>query len=331
MARTRLILPALLLALALAAAACGNAPDQAQRDGTASDDGAGDAGAEGDAIAGSITIDGSSTVGPLTDAIAEEYAAAQPEVEVNIGVSGTGGGFERFCGGDLEIANASRPIKDDEVEACRSNGVEFTEVRVGTDALTMVTSPETDWVDCLTTDEIVRVWGPDAVDTWDKVRDGLPAEPITVFAPGVDSGTYDFMNETVLEEDVQPRQDYNASEDDNVIAQGVIGTKGSWGYFGYAYYQENGDALKALAYDAGDGCVEPSAETAQDDSYKLARPLFIYVRNDALAEAHVADFVTFYLDTVADVIEEVGYIAASDDELAEARAAVEGAIEETAA
>jgi len=312
----------LVLALSLIATACGNAPD-GEGDATG---GAGDEAADGAELAGSIDIDGSSTVAPLTEAIYEEYNAEQPGVEINIGVSGTGGGFERFCGtGDIQISNASRPIKDDEREACAAKGIEFTEVRVGTDALTMVTSADTDWVDCLTTDEIVKIWGPDGVATWDQVRDGFPAEPIQVFAPGADSGTYDFMNETVLEKDVQPRQDYNANEDDNVIAQGVQGTKGSWGFFGFAYYQENADSMRAIAYDAGDGCVEPSAATAQDDTYKLSRPLFIYVRNDALAEPHVADFVRFYLDTVNDVIEEVGYVPATDEELKAAREAVEGA------
>ncbi|HWH31185.1 MAG TPA: PstS family phosphate ABC transporter substrate-binding protein [Egibacteraceae bacterium] len=324
--RLNKLLLGLLMALALVATACGNAPDDTGTTDNeeAPEDGGGPA---GDEVSGTIEIDGSSTVAPLTDAIAEEYNAAQPGVEVNVGVSGTGGGFERFCEtGDTQISNASRPIKESEAQACADNGIEFTEVRVGTDALTMVTSADTDWVDCLTTEEVVKLWGPDGVDSWDQVREGFPAEPVQVFAPGADSGTYDFMNETVLEEDVQPRQDYNASEDDNVIAQGIQGTKGSWGFFGFAYYQENADTMKAISFDAGDGCVEPSAETAQDDSYKLARPLFIYVRNDALQEAHVADFVTFYLDTVNDVIEEVGYIPATDEELAEARASVEGAI-----
>jgi phosphate transport system substrate-binding protein len=310
----------LFVALSLFATACGNAPEE---DGGAETEAGSDGGA---AISGSIDVDGSSTVAPLTEAIYEEYNAEQPGVEINIGVSGTGGGFERFCEtGDIQIANASRPIKDEEREKCAAKGIAFTEVRVGTDALTMVTDTETDWVDCLTTDEIVKVWGPDGVSTWDKVRNGFPAEPIQVFAPGADSGTYDFMNETVLEEDVQPRQDYNANEDDNVIAQGVQGTKGSWGFFGFAYYQENADSMRAIAYDAGEGCVEPSAETAQDGSYKLSRPLFIYVRNDALAEPHVADFVGFYLDTVNEVIEEVGYVPATEEELSAAREAVEGA------
>ena len=307
---------ALFLVLALVATACGNSPDQ----------GSNDSGENGDDIAGAIAIDGSSTVAPLTDAIAEEYAAEQPGVQVNIGVSGTGGGFERFCGtGDIQIANASRPIKDAEAEQCATNGVEFVEVRVGTDALTMVTSAETDWVDCLTTEEVVKIWGPDGAKTWSDVRADFPDQALEIFAPGADSGTYDFMNETVLAKDAEPRQDYNGSEDDNIIAQGVIGTKGSWGFFGFAYYQESSEQLRGISYDAGDGCVAPSADTARDGSYQLARPLFIYVRTDALAQAHIADFVTFYLDTVNDVIEEVGYISASDQELADARAKVDAA------
>lgn len=301
-----------LAVLALSAAACGSTAAEG-----------------GDGASGSIDVDGSSTVGPLTDAIAEEYAAVQPGVTVNLSISGSGGGFERFCSvGDTQISNASRPIRDEEVAACQEAGIEFTEVRVGTDALTMVTSPETDFLECLTTDELVTVWGPEGVDSWDQVNPEFPAEPLEIFAPGSDSGTYDFFNETVLAPNgiEQPRQDYNASEDDNIIVQGIEGTPGSWGYFGYAYFQQNPDAVKAIAYDAGDGCVEPSAETAQDDSYGLARPLFIYVRNDALAEPHVADFVTFYLDTVNEVIEDVGYIPAADEELEKARAAVEAEI-----
>lgn len=312
--------------LAIAATACGNAPEDTENAADANDAGSAEG---GDALSGSIEIDGSSTVGPLTDAIAEEYAAVQPDVTVNLSISGSGGGFERFCNvGDTQISNASRPIKDEEAQACADNGIEFTEVRVGTDALTMVTNPETDWLECLTTDELVSVWGPDGAATWDEVNPDFPAEPIEIFAPGADSGTYDFFNETVLEpNDIEePRQDYNASEDDNIIVQGIQGTPGSWGYFGYAYYQQNEGAVKAIAYDAGDGCVEPSAEAAQDDSYKLARPLFIYVRNDALQDAHVADFVSFYLDTVNDVIEDVGYIPATDAAIDEARATVQAEI-----
>lgn len=314
-----------LAGLALLAASCGNAPDD-QAGGNAEGTGSGG----GNGSSGSIAVDGSSTVGPLTDAVAEEYAKEQPNVTVNLSISGTGGGFERFCGtGDTDISNASRPITDKEAEKCESNGIEYLQVRVGTDALTMVTHPQTDFVDCLTQEEVVKIWGPKGVDNWSKVRDSFPDQEIKIFAPGPDSGTYDFFNETVLEPKGidQPRQDYNASEDDNIIAQGVIGTPGSWGYFGYAYYQQNTDQLKALAYDAGDGCVKPSKENAQDDSYKLARPLFIYVKKSALSEEHVADFVTFYLDNVNKLIGDVGYIPATDDELADAKTKLEEAID----
>lgn len=324
---------AALATLALAATACGNSPDDTDTAADADTADATDAGdgedMDGEALSGSIEIDGSSTVGPLTDAIAEEYATAQPDVTVNLSISGSGGGFERFCNvGDTQISNASRPIKDDEVAACEDAGIEFTEVRVGTDALTMVTNPETDFLECLTTDELVALWGPDGASTWDEVNPDFPAEPVEIFAPGADSGTYDFFNETVLEpnEIEEPRQDYNASEDDNIIVQGIQGTPASWGYFGFAYFQQNEGAVKAVEYDAGEGCVAPSAEAAQDDSYKLSRPLFIYVRNDALQDPHVADFVTFYLDTVNEVIEDVGYIPATDETLGEARAAVEAEI-----
>jgi phosphate transport system substrate-binding protein len=323
------------MALALVAAACGGDDETASEDTTTEEetteeeDEPAEEEESAGALSGSIEIDGSSTVGPLTDAIAEEYNAVQPDVVVNLSISGSGGGFERFCGvGDTNISNASRPIKDEEAALCAENGIEFTEVRVGTDALTMVTSPGAEFPACLTSDELVTLWGPDGAQTWDEVNPDFPAEPISIFAPGADSGTYDFFNETVLEpvEIEQPRQDYNASEDDNIIAQGVAGTPNSFGYFGFAYYINNTDTVQSIAFDAGEGCVEPSVDTAQDDSYKLARPLFIYLKNESLTDPAVADFATFYLDTVNDVIEDVGYIPASDAEIDAARAAVEAAI-----
>lgn len=314
------------LALAFGLAACGGSEGSATEEAPAPG-----ADGEGGGMSGSIEVDGSSTVGPLTEAVAEEYFADQPGVTVNIGISGTGGGFERFCGtGDTQISNASRPITEDEVALCEENGIDYTEVRVGTDALTMVTNPETEFVECLTTEDLVQIWGPEGVSNWSEVNEEFPDTELQVFAPGADSGTYDFFNETILEpNDIEaPRQDYNASEDDNVIVQGIQGTPGAWGYFGFAYYQEVEDQLRAIEYDAGEGCVAPSVETAQDDSYKLTRPLFIYVRNDALAEERVADFVTYYLETVNDVIESVGYIPAEEETITEARATVEAAIEE---
>jgi phosphate transport system substrate-binding protein len=310
-----------IVAAALLVAACGGGEPASQPAG-------GGPGGQG-TLSGTIAIDGSSTVGPLTEAIAEEFRKQEPGVVVNIGQSGTGGGFERFCGtGDTQISNASRPIQEEEAAQCQQKGIQFTELRVGTDALTMVTNPQTNFVDCLTTAEVVKIWGAPGAKAWNEVRPPFPSQQLQVFAPGADSGTYDFFNETVLAPAgmEQPRQDYNASEDDNIIAQGIIGTPGSWGYFGYAYYQENQGELKELAYDAGSGCVKPSPETAQDGSYKLTRPLFIYVRNDALTQPHVAAFTTYYLEHVNDVIRDVGYIEEPADALAASKGKLQEAI-----
>ena len=321
---------ALLVVLALLTAACGGAEPSANEEAPVNDQTTDDAAApaaEDEAVSGSIEIDGSSTVAPLTDAVAEEYAAEAPDVIVNVGVSGTGGGFERFCAGETDISNASRPIDEEEIALCEEAGVDYLELKVGVDALTMVTNPETDFVDCLTTEEVTKIFGPDEpATTWSEVNSDFPDEPLEVFAPGADSGTYDFMVEDVLDLE-EPRQDYNSSEDDNIIAQGIIGTPGSWGFFGFAYFQENAEQVKALEYDAGEGCVAPSLETAQDESYKMTRPLFIYVKTEAVQRPEVQDFVGFYLENVtAGLTEEVGYIPVTDEELSEAQAAFDSAV-----
>lgn len=305
--------------LAVLAAGCGNYEGPAGAAPVA-DDGAAD-------VKGSIDVDGSSTVAPLTDAIAEEYQAEAPGTTVNVGVSGTGGGFERFCSGETDISNASRAIEPEEEELCAESGVDFLELQVGTDALTMVTSSATDWADCLTLEEVQSVFGKGATAAaWSDVNASFPDEPLRVFAPDADSGTYDFMVEEVLGQE-ESRQDYNASADDNIIAQGVIGTPGSWGFFGFAYYQESAEQLKAISFDAGDGCVAPSVETAQDGSYKMTRPLFIYVRKQSLSEPHVQAFTTYYLDTVNSVISEVGYVPEPEDDLQQAKDALQSAID----
>ena len=305
---------------AMLAAGCGNYEGPAGAAPVANED-------DGGGAAGSIEVDGSSTVGPLTDAVAEEFAAEEPGVTVNVGVSGTGGGFERFCAGETDISDASREIKPEEAQLCKEGGIEYVELHVGTDALTMVTSTDTDFVDCLTTEQVTKIFGPDdPAATWADVDPSFPDTELQIFAPGADSGTYDFMVEDVLDLE-QPRQDYNSSEDDNIIAQGVIGTPGSWGFFGFAYFQESGDSLRSIAYDAGEGCVQPSVETAQDGSYKMTRPLYIYVRTDSLDKPHVEAFTTYYLDVVNDLIGDIGYIAQPEDELAKAKTALQEAID----
>ncbi len=277
----------------------------------------------GAAVEGTVLMAGSSTVFPLAVGLNELFSAAQPDVTVEISSIGSGGGFERFCEeGATDISNASRAIKESEAAACAANGIEFLEVRVGTDALTMVTSTDTDYVECLTTEQVVQLFGPDRATTWDQVLDGAPADDIAIFAPDADSGTYDFMLEDVMGLE-DSTQDYNASSDDNIIAQGVQSGTGTWGFFGFAYYQSNAESLKAIAHDGGAGCVLPSVATAQDGSYGLTRPLYIYVRTDALVEKpQVASFVEFFLDNVQDVVEIVGYVPAPQEEIDAAKAAV---------
>ena len=288
-----------LTALVVLAAACGNAPNDEVTDG-------------GAAAGARVEVDGSSTVAPITDAVYEEFNVESPQVDVSIGVSGTGGGFERFCRGETDISNASRPIKDEEAALCAEAGVDYVELRIGTDALTMITHPRTDFVSCLTTDEVTRIFGDaDPATTWAEVNPRFPDVALEVFAPGTDSGTYDFMVEDVLGLEAA-RRDYSAAEDDNIIAQGVQGTPGSWGFFGFAYYSENADSIKALEFDAGQGCVAPSLESAQDGSYGMTRPLFIYVNTASLRRPAVEQFVRYYLDNAAVLVADVGYIPEPD-------------------
>ena len=263
--------------------------------------GGGAEGSSGDGASGSVTVDGSSTVFPMSDAAGEFLLEENPDIKVSVSESGTGGGFEKFCAGQTDISDASRPIEDDEIAACEEEGIEYTELQVATDALTMVVHPDLD-VDCLTVDQIKALWGPDSKATnWQDVDPSFPDEEIKLFGPGTDSGTYDYMANDVIESETeQTRSDYESSEDDNVIVQGVAGTEGATGYFGYTYFEENADSLKALQIDGGNGCVEPSAETAQAGEYTpLARPLFIYVSNKAYADNEaVKEYVDFYIENL---------------------------------
>ena len=303
--------PATLVLLALAA--CGG---QGTDNGTA------------DGLSGEILADGSSTVGPLTSAAGELFKQIEPDVNVSVGISGTGGGFEVFCQDQTDISDASRPIKDEEAQLCADNGVEFTELTVATDALTVVVSADNDFIQCLTTDELNTLWAPEAegtITTWDQVNPDFPAEPIELYGPGTDSGTFDYFTDEINGEEGASRSDYNASEDDNVLVQGVQGSANALGYFGYTYYEENADSLRAVDIDSGGGCITPSAESAADGSYTpLARPLFIYINNASFADkAQVAGFVRYYADNDAEIAEAAQYIPLNDEQRSALVAAVD--------
>jgi phosphate transport system substrate-binding protein len=277
----------------------------------------GDAGAREGALTGSIELDGSSTVYPISEAVAEEYAIARGTgVRVTIGFSGTGGGFKRFCTGETEISNASRHIKDAERELCEQNGIDFVELPVAIDGLAVVVNPQNTVVECLTVEELRRIWEPGSrISSWSQVRDGLPADPIKLYGPGTNSGTFDYFTEAVMGESGASRGDYTASEDDNVLVQGVIGDRNALGYFGYAYYIENEGRMKVLGVDDGRGCVTPTDAAVRGGEYTpLSRPLFIYVTRQALDRPEVADFVRFYMESAPELVPQVGYVPLQDAE-----------------
>ncbi|HEX7043117.1 MAG TPA: PstS family phosphate ABC transporter substrate-binding protein [Burkholderiales bacterium] len=265
--------------------------------------------------AGLVQIDGSSTVYPVTEAVAEEFQKAKRgKVMVTVGVSGTGGGFKKFCRGETDISNASRPILEKEMELCRENGIKYMELPVAFDALTVVTNKQNDWLDYLTIEELKRMWEPAAqgrITNWKQIRAGFPDAPLVLFGPGADSGTFDYFTEAVTGESKASRGDFTASEDDNVLVQGVSRNKNALGYFGFAYYTENADKLKAvpIAPKAGATPVAPSLETVVDGTYQpLARPIFIYVSDKGLRRPEVREFVQFYLENAAALAQEVGYV-----------------------
>lgn len=280
----------------------------------------------------SIRIDGSSTVFPITEAVAEEFAHVERAVRVNVGFSGTGGGLERFCRGEIQISNASRPIKEDEIAACAEEGItDIVEVQVAIDALTVMVNPHNDFAECLTVEELHRIFTGEAT-RWSDIDPAWPSDHIALYFPGTDSGTFDYFVEAVIEgvdDDATHTGNGTPSEDDNVLAQGIAGDANALGYFGFAYYQEAGQRLKAVAIDGGDGCVAPSIETASDGLYQpLSRPLFIYTRESFLRQRpEMRHFLRFYLDNAAALAEEVGYIALPPDVFAEQQAKIEPLLE----
>ncbi len=279
----------------------------------------------GSDLSGSIRIDGSSTVAPLTEAIAEEFQAENPNVKVTVGTAGTGGGFEKFCTGETDISDASREIEPEEIEACKKEGIGYEDVHVATDALTVMINNENP-VSCLTVDQLNAVWGPDSkLSNWDEIP-GLEEEfdeELALFGPGTDSGTFDYFTEEINGEEGASRKDYNnVGENDNATVTGVEGSPGGMGYAGFSYYTENEGELKALEVDGGKGCVGPSVESAQEGTYTpLSRPLFIYPSDSALKKPEVKAFVEYYLENVTSVAESVGFVPLTEEQLEESETA----------
>jgi phosphate transport system substrate-binding protein len=282
-----------------------------------------------------VSIDGSSTVFLLSAAIAEEFNEATPDVKVVVSQSGTGGGFKKFAAGEIDICDASRPITEAEAAACKKNGIEFIKLEVAFDGLAVVVNPANDWCDAITTDQLKTIWRAEAaqsVTKWSDVNPDWPDVELELYGPGTDSGTYDYFTEVINGEAKSSRQDYSPSESDNALVQGVAGDKGSLGYFGLAYYADNTDKLKLLAVDSGSGPITPTAETVRDGTYEpLARPLYIYVRKDALQNDGVVKYLNYYLEKMNEVSPRVGYVPVTDEVMKQNRETLEASAPKVAA
>lgn len=289
-----LVVLSLVASLALVAAGCGAGGDDTP-----------------DQLRGTILIDGSSTVFPLTEAVAEEFMRENRAVRVTVGVSGTGGGFSRFSRGETDISNASRPIRSDEAALAERNGIDYIELPVAFDGLAVVTHPENDFAECLTVDELKQIWERGStVDNWNQVRHGFPNRPIRLYGTTTDSGTYDYFTTAIIGERGASRTNYTASADQHSLVQGISGDGYSLGFFGLAYYESNSARLRLVAVDDGNGCVSPNQDTISDGTYQpLARPEFIYVKRTSADRPEVQAFVTFYLDHAHQFAPEVGYVA----------------------
>jgi phosphate transport system substrate-binding protein len=300
----------------LAAAGCG-------------DDDGGGGGGGGEELSGTITIDGSSTVAPLSEAAAELFQQENPGVRITVGTSGTGGGFEKFCRGETDISDASRPIKEEEIQACEDNGIAWEELAVANDGLTVAINPENDWATCLTVEEVRKMWdlGSD-VNNWSQVRDGFPDVPLTLYGPGTDSGTFDYFTEAINGEEGRIRRDYNnIGEDDNAAVTGVAGERGASGFIPLSFVEENLDKVKPAEIDDGNGCVAPSRETVQNGTYTpLGRQLFVYPSDKALARPEVDAFLRFYIERNDEIAERALFIPLNDEQRRQALEKVESLI-----
>jgi len=289
----------LIISLAIVAIACGEKKEKKEINETAS-------------LEGTIKVDGSSTVFPITEAVAEEFRTVEPKVKVTIGVSGTGGGFKKFSRGETNISDASRPIKDKEIAACKENNINYIELEVAYDGLAVLVNPENDWVDNFTVEELNKIWEPAAqgvIMKWNQIRPEWPNEEIHLFGPGVASGTYDYFTEAIVGKSGSSRGDFTASEDDHVLVQGIAGDKYALGFFGLAYYAENKDKLTLIGVNNGEEVVKPTLETVSNGTYRpLSRPLFIYVNSTSVKSKEVVEFVNFYIDNAGELSTDVGYI-----------------------
>ncbi|UKJ07266.1 PstS family phosphate ABC transporter substrate-binding protein [Solitalea lacus] len=267
---------------------------------------------------GSVKIDGSSTVYPISEAVAEEFRGVQSEVNVTVGESGTGGGFKKFSRNEIDISDASRPITAEEIEACTKAGINFIEIPIAFDGLAVVVSKQNTFIDHLTVAELKKLWEPAAqgtIKTWDQIRPTFPKEPIKLYGAGTASGTYDYFTEAICGKKGASRGDYTASEDDNVLVQGVSQDKGGLAYFGLAYYEQNQDKLKLIPIDGGNGPVSPSQETVGNGTYQpLSRPIFIYINSKSCERKEVVDFAKFYVENAGRLAKEIGYVPLSAEE-----------------
>ncbi|HEV8340877.1 MAG TPA: PstS family phosphate ABC transporter substrate-binding protein [Candidatus Binatia bacterium] len=269
--------------------------------------------AEPQASAQIIQIDGSSTVFPVTEAVAEEFQKAKKgAVKVTVGISGTGGGFKKFCRGETDISDASRPILKAEIDSCKQAGIEYIELPVAFDALTVMVNPKNDWASVMTVSDLKKIWEPAAqgkITNWNQVRPNWPNAPLKLFGAGADSGTFDYFTEAITGKAKASRGDFTASEDDNVLVQGIANDRNALGFFGYAYYSENKDKLKAVGIDNGKGPVAPSEKTVLDGTYQpLSRPIYIYVSKKAADKPEVREFVEFYMKNASKLVKQVKYV-----------------------
>ncbi len=307
-------------ALAFGIVACGD-----------DDDSSSDSGDSASGLSGSIAIDGSSTVQPFAEAGAELFNQDNPDVSITVGAAGTSGGFEKFCAGETDISDASRSIEPEEEKLCKDGGVTYTEVQVANDGISVVTNPALE-ISCLTTDQLAELWTDDSITNYSELGEDadtgepLPDVDVSLYGPGTDSGTFDYFTDEINGEEGVSRKEYQASEDDNVLVQGVSGDQGGLGYFGFSYYEQNADALNLVSIDAGDGCVAPSSETIQDGSYApLARPLFMYPSAEAIAKPEVSGFMEYVVDNYSEIAEAALIVPMDETQASDATSAVEGA------